>query len=175
MATRSKSVGPYILGQNCGTTAAGTKLSWHVLHSPFSYESTDFHFSFCKISGGTGITPFYQLLHSVFETHDTSFNARFTLLHGSTSQDFPPSNMIQSLTTFSQKYPDRFKFHLFSDSTNNNPESHSLNIRRGRIDKSAVQGALQLTHNTSWWRRLVGPSAPTPGKSVLVLVCGPER
>ncbi|KAF8559056.1 ferredoxin reductase-like protein, partial [Imleria badia] len=130
------------------------------------------------ISGGTGITPFYQLLHSVFTTSDTSLNARFTLLHASRSlADLPPSSMIQSLTTHSQKYPDRFQFHLFSDSTNDTSESHTLNIQRGRIGKSVIQDALQLTHSTPWWRRLLGTSAPTPlapEKRVLVLVCGPE-
>lgn len=132
----------------------------------------------CKVSGGTGITPFYQLLHSVFSTHDTSFNARFTLLHGSRSlADLPPSSMIQSLTTLSQKYPDRFQFRLFAESTNDTPESHSPDIHRCRIGKSVVQDALRLAHSTSWWRRFFGLSAPTPlasKKRVLVLVCGPE-
>ncbi|KAF8138231.1 hypothetical protein EV363DRAFT_1393691 [Boletus edulis] len=114
------------------------------------------------VSGGTGITPFYQLLHSVFRTRNTSFNACFTLLHASRSfADLPPSSMIQSLTELSQNYPD--KFH------------HTLNIRRGRIGKSVVQDALRLTHSTPWWHRLFGSSVPTiPEKRILVLVCGPE-
>lgn len=132
----------------------------------------------CKVSGGTGITPFYQLLHSVFRTRDASFNARFTLLHGSRSlADLPPSSMIQSLTTLSQKCPDRFQFRLFADSTNDTPESDALNIQRGRIGKSVIQGALRLTHSTPWWRRLFGASVPTPltpERKVLILVCGPE-
>ncbi|KAI9574908.1 hypothetical protein HD554DRAFT_2050948 [Boletus coccyginus] len=130
------------------------------------------------VSGGTGITPFYQLLHSVFRTRDASFNARFTLLHGSRSlADLPPSSMIQSLTTLSQKCPDRFQFRLFAESTNDTPESDSLNIQRGRIGKSVIQGALRLTHSTPWWRRLFGISVPTPltpERKVLILVCGPE-
>ncbi|KAF8450769.1 hypothetical protein L210DRAFT_3470012 [Boletus edulis BED1] len=128
------------------------------------------------VSGGTGITPFYQLLHSVFRTRNTSFNACFTLLHASRSfADLPPSSMIQSLTELSQNYPDKFQFHLFTDSVDDTSESHSLNIRRGRIGKSVVQDALRLTHSTPWWHRLFGSSVPTiPEKRILVLVCGPE-
>ncbi|KAN0097677.1 hypothetical protein V8E55_002123 [Tylopilus felleus] len=130
------------------------------------------------VSGGTGITPFYQLLYNVFRAHDTSFNARFTLLHGSRSlADLPPSSMIQSLTTISQEYPDKFQFHLFVDSMNDTSETQPLNVQRGRIDKSEVQDALRLTHSTPWWRRLFGQSSPTSlasEKRVLVLVCGPE-
>lgn len=136
-------------------------------------------FSFLlQVSGGTGITPFYQLLYNVFRAHDTSFNARFTLLHGSRSlADLPPSSMIQSLTTISQEYPDKFQFHLFVDSMNDTSETQPLNVQRGRIDKSEVQDALRLTHSTPWWRRLFGQSSPTSlasEKRVLVLVCGPE-
>ncbi|KAG8218423.1 hypothetical protein J3R82DRAFT_4048 [Butyriboletus roseoflavus] len=131
-----------------------------------------------EISGGTGITPFYQLLHSVFKTSDSSFNARFTLLHGSrSSADLPPSSMIQYLVTLSRKYPDRFRLQLFAESTNDTSENHSLNIQRGRIGKSVVQDALRLTHSTPWWRRLLGLSTPTPfapKRRILVLVCGPE-
>lgn len=82
--------------------------------------------------------------------------------------------MMQSLMALSQKYPDRFQFHLFAESTN---DTHSLNIQRGRIGKSVVQDALRLTHSTPWWRRLLGLSASTPlapDRRVLVLVCGPE-
>ncbi|KAG6378501.1 hypothetical protein JVT61DRAFT_12762 [Boletus reticuloceps] len=130
----------------------------------------------CKVSGGTGITPFYQLLHSVFRTRNTSFNACFTLLHASRSlADLPPSTMIHSLTELSQNYPDKFQFHLFTDSVDDTSESHSLSIRHGHIGKSVVQDALRLTHSTPWWHRLFGSSVPTiPEKRILVLVCGPE-
>lgn len=85
--------------------------------------------------------------------------------------------MIQSLATFSEKYPDRFQFHLFTDSSNDTSESNTPNIQRGRIGKSVIQDALQLTPSTPWWRKLLGLSHPTPLASenkVLVLVCGPE-
>ncbi|KAH0839704.1 hypothetical protein J3R83DRAFT_625 [Lanmaoa asiatica] len=85
--------------------------------------------------------------------------------------------MILSLATLSQKYPDKFQMHLFAESTNDTPENQSLNIQRGRIGKSAVQDALQLTHSTPWWcrfLRLFATTPLTPEKRVLVLVCGPE-
>ncbi|KIJ19971.1 cytochrome-b5 reductase [Paxillus involutus ATCC 200175] len=130
------------------------------------------------ISGGTGITPFYQLLHSIFRTHDTPFHGRLTLLHGSRSlADLPPSNMLDFLTTLSQQSPDKFELRLFVDSTGDSSVTQSLSIESGRIGKSAIQDALRLTHSTPWWRRIFQPSTATsvaPKRKVLVMICGPE-
>ncbi|KIK92476.1 hypothetical protein PAXRUDRAFT_829925, partial [Paxillus rubicundulus Ve08.2h10] len=131
------------------------------------------------ISGGTGITPFYQLLHSIFKTHDTPFHGRLTLLHGSRSlADLPPSSMLDFLMTLSQKHPDKFQLRLFVDSTGNSSVTQSLNIELGRIGKSAVQDVLRLTHSTPWWRRIFQPPTTTsiaPERKVLVMVSGPEQ
>ncbi|KIJ70330.1 hypothetical protein HYDPIDRAFT_105040, partial [Hydnomerulius pinastri MD-312] len=129
------------------------------------------------ISGGTGITPFYQLLHGLFNTNDTPFNGRLTLLHGSrTSADLPPPLMMNHLTTLAQQKPSQFKLRLFVDSSTGSAADQSLPIERGRIGKGAIQDALHLTQSTSWWGRFFKPSTTpfTAERKVLVMICGPE-
>ncbi|KAF9221914.1 ferredoxin reductase-like protein [Gyrodon lividus] len=131
------------------------------------------------ISGGTGITPFYQLLHSIFKPGNTPFNGHLTLLHGSRSlADLPPPSMIDFLITLSEKNPDKFKLRLFVDSIGDSAVTRSPNIESGRVGKSAIQDALRLTCSTPWWRKIFGPPTTTSvatERKVLVMLCGPEQ
>ncbi|KAG6831139.1 hypothetical protein H0H92_012564 [Tricholoma furcatifolium] len=114
------------------------------------------------ISGGTGITPFYQLFHSVISRFsDTS--TRFTLLHASrTPADLPPRQIIDKLSAFAAQSPDRFKLKLFVDSLEGPPPpSHVPTPHLGRIDKLAIEQSLGLKERISWWHRMFGTPQPT--------------
>ncbi|KAL4081930.1 hypothetical protein V8B97DRAFT_2002021 [Scleroderma yunnanense] len=131
------------------------------------------------VSGGTGITPFYQLLHNVF-SKKTAFNGRFTLLHASkTPVDLPPSSMMDFLNSLAEQHPDKFKFRVFVDSLDGQTESKPpLDLICEHIGKSAIQDALGLQCNTPWWKwfsRSATVPSVTRDQKVLVLVCGPER
>ncbi|EIW76167.1 ferredoxin reductase-like protein [Coniophora puteana RWD-64-598 SS2] len=146
------------------------------------------------ISGGTGITPFYQLVHHVLSSEQISSKTRFTLLHSSkTPEELPPSEVLSRLINLSDAHPQRFNFRLFVDSipkitpdrssgylfedTNSDASLGSrsnYDLDVGRINKKAIERALD--REGSWISRLLGrPSSQvTEGRKVMVLVCGPE-
>jgi len=136
------------------------------------------------ISGGTGITPFYQLLNNVFnrKPSDSNSKTRFTLLHSSRIlSELPPRSMLQSLAFFAEEQPDRFNMHLFVDSLDGstNTPLPKQRLQVGRINKSALTHSLGLDAPVSWWQRLfqpVGvPNFAQPDRKILFLVCGPEQ
>ncbi|KAF8631246.1 hypothetical protein AX15_002574 [Amanita polypyramis BW_CC] len=132
------------------------------------------------ISGGTGITPFYQFLHSMFAYPSKlqgDKSTRYTLLHSSkTSADLPPPSILDPLTSFAAERPDVFKMHLFVDSAPGGSLTDPRSLRVGRIGRTAIERSLGLTKDDrSWgwmtfWRKKEEP----PRKKVLFLVCGPE-
>ncbi|KAA1466301.1 ferredoxin reductase-like protein, partial [Dentipellis sp. KUC8613] len=135
------------------------------------------------ISGGTGFSPFYQLLFTQLLQSETSNNStHYTLIHSSPSvAELPPTSLLQPLLDMAEQQPDRFKLHLFVDKLNDiSSQNPSLAPRVGRINKSALEDAMQLREKTSWWQWLSrlrsynrAEVIPTK-KSILVLVCGPE-
>ncbi|KAG6869292.1 hypothetical protein C0993_000045 [Termitomyces sp. T159_Od127] len=128
------------------------------------------------ISGGTGITPFYQLFHSVI-SRPSEHRTRFTLLHSSrTLADIPPPRIMNKLSTFANENPERFRLELFVDSYEGAPyPTHIPSPTLGRIGKPAIEQCLGLNRSTSWWQRLFGKSEkPKPSHKVLFLVCGPD-
>lgn len=116
-----------------------------------------------KISGGTGIAPFYQLFHSVIsQPSESRPKTRFTLLHASrTAAELPPPMIMEPLEKFAKTNPDDFKFEVFVS------EDASGRKNKTRIDKTAIQKALGLQNN---W----GPTTLDPERKVLFLVCGPD-
>ncbi|KAF7793635.1 hypothetical protein EIP86_004750 [Pleurotus ostreatoroseus] len=143
------------------------------------------------ISGGTGITPFYQLVHQTLlareqerrDDNATSGRTRFTLLHSScTPGELPPPSVLGPLVAHSQEHPDELKVSLFVDKLDGSrTDSAPMDrVQVGRIGMAAVRSALGYGNDTSWWKEwLLGrwgspqPTGPT-GKRILVLVCGPE-
>ncbi|KAG6327909.1 hypothetical protein ID866_11179 [Astraeus odoratus] len=130
------------------------------------------------VSGGTGITPFYQLLHSLFSSNNT-FNGRLTLLHSSrTLSELPPAQMMEFLSGLAERNPDKFKFRVFVDSMDGSSEiKPQLDLTCDRIGKSTLQDTLGLKGKISRWRNLFPSSIPlvSQERKVLVLVCGPEK
>ncbi|KAF9028471.1 ferredoxin reductase-like protein [Hymenopellis radicata] len=116
------------------------------------------------ISGGTGITPFYQLFHSYISRNATP-KTRFTLLHSSKSPaELPPKSILQPLLD----HRDNFRVRLFVDSIpldENAPVDAKLQV--GRIDRRAVEDS--IGYGRSWWFK-----SPLPQRRILFLVCGPE-
>ncbi|KAG6911207.1 hypothetical protein DXG01_003074 [Tephrocybe rancida] len=128
------------------------------------------------ISGGTGITPFYQLFHSVI-SRPSECKTRFTLLHSSrTPADLPPPRIMDNFSTFATQNPDRFRLQLFVDSREGPSSPSQLPTPHfGRIGKSAIEECLDLNARPSLWNRLFGKTeAPKPKRKVLFLVCGPD-
>jgi len=130
-----------------------------------------------QISGGTGITPFYQLIHGVFSQPRDDVPAprtRFTLLHSSPRpSDLPPGAILDTLRDYAQRHPDSFTLELFVDTAE--PKVDGLSV--GRIGRKAVQNALvPRSHKNSWWERLRegSPNINLKERRTLFLVCGPE-
>ncbi|TFK55885.1 ferredoxin reductase-like protein [Heliocybe sulcata] len=134
------------------------------------------------ISGGTGITPFYQLLHHVFtkEPSESSPKTRFTLLHSSRAPDqLPPSTMLETLKNYSRSQKDRFSLRLFVDSRQSESGSSHIDLflTEGRIGKAEIQHALD-PKTSSGWGKLFGSKPSEPEKTekkVMFLVCGPDQ
>ncbi|RDB22811.1 NADH-cytochrome b5 reductase 2 [Hypsizygus marmoreus] len=130
------------------------------------------------ISGGTGITPFYQLFHSVI-SRQTDQNTRFTLLHSSrTPADIPPPHIMDPLTNYAAENSGRFRLGLFVDSFDGPAApSHLPKAQIGRIGRGAIEQSLGLSNaQDSWWTRIFGktqPAKPVNG-NILFLVCGPD-
>ena len=139
-----------------------------------------------KISGGTGITPFYQLLHSVLlapsEETQPSSRTRFTLLHSSrVPGELPPPELLQPLVNYSEKHPDQLRVSLFVDSKDGSSAQSVPNedIRQGRISKADIGSLLgDRSAELTWWQKVLrvstAKSEPVAGRKILFLVCGPE-
>ncbi|KAJ7117343.1 ferredoxin reductase-like protein, partial [Mycena crocata] len=124
------------------------------------------------ISGGTGITPFYQLLHS---PRSKDSKIRFTLLHSSpTPSELPPPEILGPLKEYAEANPEKFALHLFVDRRDGEGRADIPSLHVGRISKSIVQQSLGL--KSVWWRIFFAQSSETSKVSTrrLFLVCGPE-
>ncbi|KAJ7283910.1 hypothetical protein C8J57DRAFT_748854 [Mycena rebaudengoi] len=123
------------------------------------------------ISGGTGITPFYQLFHSTIRKGHSK--TRFTLLHSSpTPAELPPPEILGPLKEYAAGNPEKFRLHLFVDSRDGDVPADIPPAQVGRIGKPAIQQCLGL--NYSWWRILFSRVPERPSRKILFLVCGPE-
>ncbi|KAM6495590.1 ferredoxin reductase-like C-terminal NADP-linked domain containing protein [Amanita muscaria] len=133
------------------------------------------------ISGGTGITPFYQFLHSMLASPAKSHGDRqtqYTLLHASkTPEELPPPCILDPLLKFSSECPDIFRIRLFVDSV---PEDSPYvgNIppsQVGRMGRAAIESSLDINNqNRSWLTTFWRKKPEQPQKRRLFLVCGPE-
>ncbi|KAG1874674.1 hypothetical protein DFJ58DRAFT_321097 [Suillus subalutaceus] len=129
------------------------------------------------ISGGTGITPFYQLLRTVF-SGNSSFQGRITLLHSSrTPSELPPRDILNPLLKFAQHNPEKFRLKFFVDSfgETKGQGSTDLEVHKGRIGKDSICSALHSTSRVSWWRGLFSQDSDVSDRKILFLVCGPEQ
>ncbi|KAJ7781521.1 hypothetical protein B0H16DRAFT_1498676 [Mycena metata] len=116
------------------------------------------------ISGGTGITPFYQLLHSSLSKGNSK--TRFTLLHSSaTLSELPPPAILDPLRAHAANNPEKFNLRLFVDRREGDSSTDLPPVQVGRISETAIQRSLGL--HRSWWRNLFT-------LWTLFLVCGPE-
>ncbi|KAJ6599333.1 ferredoxin reductase-like C-terminal NADP-linked domain-containing protein [Mycena vulgaris] len=125
------------------------------------------------ISGGTGITPFYQLLHSSMIKGQAK--ARFTLLHSSpTPAELPPPEILRPLRAYAVEHPEKFGLHLFVDQRDGGVSADIPPLQVGRISKPEIQRCLGLS--IPWWQTLFKSSATSngPPRKIIFLVCGPE-
>lgn len=130
-----------------------------------------------KISGGTGITPFYQLLRTVF-SGNSSFQGRITLLHSSkTLSELPPHDILDPLLKFAQHNPEKFRLKFFVDSfgETKGQSSIDLEVHKGSIGKESIRGALHSVSWFPWWRSLFSQDSDISDRKILFLVCGPEK
>ncbi|KAG9041622.1 hypothetical protein FS837_012020 [Tulasnella sp. UAMH 9824] len=140
------------------------------------------------ISGGTGITPFYQLLHNVFtrkgnqqpssEQVALPRDTHFTLMHASRSvETLPPPAILDDLRMWARDHPDRLSLRLFVDPKKGDP-GDSAGVHPGRIDAQTIQEVRQerkLVKQPTWLEWLRGTATgPDRNKKVLFVVCGPE-
>lgn len=132
-----------------------------------------------QISGGTGITPFYQLLHHTLlkpsatasatgsaekqeeEQEQLPHRTRFRLLHGSrTPAELPPPAILGPLLAHAREHPEQLDVQLYVDTLDgSHSESVPMNspaLHAGRIDTAAVRRALHYgTSPPAWWQRLL--------------------
>lgn len=111
-----------------------------------------------KISGGTGIAPFYQLLHNVYEAVDSGLPkpTSFSLLHSSRSPDeLPPGLILNKLESWANSKRPHLSIQMFVD---RGDRVGKLNL--GRINRDDIL------------RDLRGDGIEL--SKVLFLVCGPE-
>ncbi|CAA7260215.1 unnamed protein product [Cyclocybe aegerita] len=128
------------------------------------------------ISGGTGITPFVQLFNNHISRNPPS-NTRFTLLHSSrTPAELPPPTLLNPLSQFAAKHPDRFRFHVFVDEQDGSKASAIVPpLNTGRISEASLKKCLSTgEESSSWWTRLFSKPQEAPPRRILFLVCGPE-
>jgi cytochrome-b5 reductase len=156
-----------------GKRMYGTRLSWSV---SFLTIATSSHGS--KVSGGTGITPFFQLLNSELARDDQkSTETRFTLLHSSRMPvDLPPPTILDPLLSYSASRPDRFRLRLFVDELDSSHRKYDVQV--GRIGKHVIEQSLGLCSETGFWRRISRKPAlettrDVKDRKILFLVCGP--
>ncbi|KAF8525379.1 hypothetical protein JB92DRAFT_2702378 [Gautieria morchelliformis] len=134
------------------------------------------------VSGGTGITPFYQLMNGVFSAISEGRlpRTRFTLLHSSpTPLDLPPRSILGPLQLFAQLYPESISIRLYVDAMD--PKASRVDLPRlalGRIGRKALERAVapRSAETDWWWTKLWGPTrrADVARRKILFLVCGPE-
>ncbi|KAJ6516180.1 ferredoxin reductase-like C-terminal NADP-linked domain-containing protein [Mycena sanguinolenta] len=125
------------------------------------------------ISGGTGITPFYQLLHSSF-SEGVDSKTRFTLLHSSpTPSELPPPEILGRLRAYAKAHPEKFALHLFVDSRDGDRPADLPSLEVGRIQKPTIERCLGLKPFSPWRNLFAQAPQKTPRKT-LFLVCGPE-
>ena len=132
-----------------------------------------------KISGGTGITPFYQLLYSKLlkDPSRVRTKTRFTLLHSSRKPtELPPPAILDPLISESKAHPERLSLSLFVDSAEGleHPSVTAKDLQVGRITESAIKRAVSSQSGRSWWGSLFGKSGSQEERKILFLVCGPE-
>ncbi|KAE9406048.1 ferredoxin reductase-like protein [Gymnopus androsaceus JB14] len=86
------------------------------------------------ISGGTGITPFYQLYHEII-SQKVSPKTRFTLLHSSRSpSELPPPEIMQLLFSYAEEHPERFRLRVFVDSLGSNARAYQQSYTPVKYD-----------------------------------------
>ncbi|KAF9452203.1 ferredoxin reductase-like protein [Macrolepiota fuliginosa MF-IS2] len=130
------------------------------------------------ISGGTGITPFYQLVHQVFE-HPTSIsqNTRFTLVHGSrTPEELPPERVLGPLAAYAEEHPHKFRLKLFVDADDGSkPPLVTPSLETCRVNDEHMKRIMGVPELT-WWQRWFSSrdTRPAISQKTLFLVCGPE-
>ena len=155
--------------------------SWSVLAHFSMATSSDGS----KVSGGTGITPFFQLVHSelAHDNHEWR-KTRFTLLHSSrTPGDLPPPTILDPLLSYSVSRPDRFRMRLFVDDLegSNRKLSFKHDLQAGRIGKAAIEQSIGLSREIGFWRRILpitsretsSAASTLKDRKILFLVCGP--
>lgn len=131
------------------------------------------------MSGGTGITPFYQLTNNIFSAGRLP-RTRLTLLHSSpTPLDLPPPSILGPLQSFAQLYPELFSLRLHVDSMDQKASRSDLpRLALGRIGRQALENAVghRSAKANLWWNRLWLSSRRqgTGSRKILFLVCGPE-
>ncbi|KAF7331847.1 NADH-cytochrome B5 reductase [Mycena kentingensis (nom. inval.)] len=118
------------------------------------------------LSGGTGITPFFQLVNWVFSSSAPK-KTRYTLLHSSrTPAELPPPEIVRPLRDLSTRFPDKFTLELFVDTQEGTHSEEDRALRVGRIDKKDIRRCLGY-RGWPWFGK---PAS----KRTLFLVCGPE-
>ncbi|KZS97756.1 ferredoxin reductase-like protein [Sistotremastrum niveocremeum HHB9708] len=136
------------------------------------------------ISGGTGITPFYQLMHQVFSGNKPGSgfeNTRFTLLHSSrTYSQLPPRPILGPLSYWADRYKDRFAMKLFVDSAEDMGSSNVHRVTVRRIARGDVEAAALIMGENKSEKGIIERIRPAQKDVVgqldrtLVLVCGPD-
>jgi len=142
--------------------------------SDYSYSDSSAAF---QISGGTGITPFYQLMQTVFSGGPT-FKGRITLLHSSkTPSELPPADVLLPLLNLARHHPDKFRLKLFVDSFEETGDQSvaGLKIHQGRIGKDSIWRAVHPTSRFPWWNSIFSRYGDDGDRKILFLVCGPEQ
>ncbi|GJJ07440.1 hypothetical protein Clacol_001642 [Clathrus columnatus] len=139
----------------------------------------DWFYSFVvQISGGTGITPFYQFMHQLFvkDRVNGPKQTRFTLLHSSpTVSDLPPGNILNRLREISVREPQMFSMQVYVDVL----EKKTKGLHAGRIGSDTIKKLFfQDSKYGRWWIWRQGANEnriPTDeNKRILFLICGPE-
>ena len=133
-----------------------------------------------QISGGTGVTPFYQLFHNVISRLPETSKTRFTLLHSNkTNDELPPPAILGPMVSYERENPSRFQLRLFVDSSSPSLDGvASQKAEVGRIGKQDIVKSLQHddASGSSWWNSVFGgkKNVDLGRRSILFLVCGPE-
>ncbi|KIM21024.1 hypothetical protein M408DRAFT_81089 [Serendipita vermifera MAFF 305830] len=127
------------------------------------------------IGGGTGITAFTQLLHQALFSSQPVTSAigsktHFTLLHGHQSpSQMPPAIITEDFDLYRESSPGRFTERVFVDRLDGEADDIPRGVNVGRIDRKELESIFIE-------RGIIDARSkrPNPGKSVMVLVCGPE-
>lgn len=142
----------------------------------YSFKSSPLP-TLCQISGGTGITPFYQLFSSVI-SRDSSSRTRFALIHSSRiPQELPPPIILTPLASFANEHPEKFQLHVFVDSQGPRPSSLDPRIspKVGNLDQWSLSRCLDRDASFSWWNiRTWLSESDKNTRRTLFLVCGPD-